>query len=49
MESRSARNVRRSPLFHYLKEKGAIFGASNGWERALFFDNNAKDLDYRYL
>ena len=31
------RNAKTSPLFDRLKEKGAVFGAFGGWERALWF------------
>jgi sarcosine dehydrogenase len=36
-EHQSARGVRRSPLYSLLKEKGAVFGAKYGWERANWF------------
>ncbi len=36
-EHDSARGVRRSPLYHVLKEKGAVYGAKYGWERANWF------------
>ncbi|MEW6671421.1 MAG: FAD-dependent oxidoreductase [Thermodesulfobacteriota bacterium] len=36
-EHHSARGVRRSPLYHQLKEKGAVFGSKFGWERANWF------------
>lgn len=36
-EHDSARDVRRSPLYYLLKEKGAVFGAKYGWERANWF------------
>jgi len=36
-EHRSARGVRRSPLYYLLKEKGAVYGAKYGWERANWF------------
>ncbi len=36
-EHSSARGVRRSPLYHLLKEKGAVCGAKYGWERANWF------------
>jgi len=36
-EHDSARGVRRSPLYYQLKEKGAVFGAKYGWERANWF------------
>jgi sarcosine dehydrogenase len=36
-EHESARGVRRSPLYYLLKEKGAVYGAKYGWERANWF------------
>jgi sarcosine dehydrogenase len=36
-EHDSARGVRRSPLYFPLKEKGAVYGAKYGWERANWF------------
>jgi len=36
-EHDSARGVRRSPLYFLLKEKGAVYGAKYGWERANWF------------
>lgn len=36
-EHKSARGVRRSPLYYLLKEKGAVYGAKYGWERANWF------------
>jgi sarcosine dehydrogenase len=36
-EHSSARGVRRSPLYYLLKQKGAVFGAKYGWERANWF------------
>ncbi|UCD31979.1 MAG: FAD-dependent oxidoreductase [Desulfobacterales bacterium] len=36
-EHDSVRGVRLSPLYTILKEKGAVFGAKYGWERANWF------------
>lgn len=36
-EHDSARGVRRSPLYYPLEEKGAVYGAKYGWERANWF------------
>jgi glycine cleavage system aminomethyltransferase T len=33
----TARGVRRSPLYHTLKQQGAVFGSKFGWERANWF------------
>jgi dimethylglycine dehydrogenase len=37
-ERPAGRHRRTSPLYAYLKQKGAHFGARGGWERATFFD-----------
>jgi sarcosine dehydrogenase len=36
-EHDTARGVRRSPLYYALKERGAVYGAKYGWERANWF------------
>src|SRR5690606_13479133 len=36
-EHASARNIRRSPLWWILKDKGAVHGSRNGWERPNWF------------
>ncbi len=36
-EHDSARRLKRSPLYWLLKEKGAVYGAKYGWERANWF------------
>ncbi len=36
-EHHTARGIRRSPLYHTLKDKGAVYGAKGGWERANWF------------
>ncbi|MBU3931825.1 MAG: FAD-dependent oxidoreductase [Proteobacteria bacterium] len=36
-EHDSARGVKRSPLYHLLKGKGAVYGSKFGWERANWF------------
>lgn len=36
-EAEAARNLRLSPLHARLKEKGAVYGSKNGWERPLWF------------
>ncbi|HEY8128502.1 MAG TPA: FAD-dependent oxidoreductase [Hyphomicrobium sp.] len=40
-EMTSARNVRRSALYHTLRDRGAIYGSKAGWERPLWFDTGA--------
>ncbi|NUP46719.1 MAG: FAD-dependent oxidoreductase [Catenulispora sp.] len=37
-ELESARPLRRSPIYHLLEERGAVFGTKMGWERANYFD-----------
>lgn len=36
-ESRSARGLRRSPLYHRLLDAGASYGSKSGWERPNWF------------
>jgi len=36
-EHKTARNLRLSPLYERLKERGAVYGSRNGWERPLWF------------
>ena len=36
-ELETARPLRRSPVYHLLKEAGAVFGSKMGWERANVF------------
>ena len=36
-EAESARGLRLSPLYHRLKDQGAVYGSKNGWERPLWF------------
>ncbi len=36
-EAEAVRNLRLSPLHARLKEKGAVMGSKNGWERPLWF------------
>lgn len=36
-EYESARQLRLSPLYGRLKERGAVYGSKNGWERPLWF------------
>jgi glycine cleavage system aminomethyltransferase T/glycine/D-amino acid oxidase-like deaminating enzyme len=42
-EHESARQLRLSPLFHKLKEQGAVYGSKNGWERPLWFASEGVD------
>lgn len=36
-EHETVRQLRLSPLYHRLKEAGAVYGSKNGWERPLWF------------
>lgn len=36
-EHESARQLRLSPLYDILKQRGAVYGSRNGWERPLWF------------
>lgn len=36
-EHKTGRNLRLSPLYERLKERGAVYGSRNGWERPLWF------------
>ncbi|MDH3759499.1 MAG: FAD-dependent oxidoreductase [Gammaproteobacteria bacterium] len=36
----SGRPLQATPLYHRLKDKGAVFGQIGGWERAFWFDLN---------
>ncbi|MCF6316136.1 MAG: FAD-dependent oxidoreductase [Marinosulfonomonas sp.] len=36
-EAESVRQLRLSPLYQRLKDKGAVYGSKNGWERPLWF------------
>jgi dimethylglycine dehydrogenase len=43
-EERSVgREARTSPLFPVLRDKGAVFGTRNGWERPLWFAEGAEE------
>ncbi|KIN79183.1 GcvT family protein [Sulfitobacter mediterraneus] len=42
-EHESARQLRLSPLYQTLKDKGAVYGSKNGWERPLWFAPDGVD------
>ena len=42
------RGLRRSPFYHQLKAKGAVFGESNGWERPMWFAPEGVEPKYEY-
>lgn len=43
-EFKTGRNLRMSPMYPVLKEQGAIFGQTMGYERPNYFDKTAKGL-----
>jgi glycine cleavage system aminomethyltransferase T/glycine/D-amino acid oxidase-like deaminating enzyme len=47
-ELKSARLLRRSPLYDRLAAKGARFGARMGWERANYFAPGAGEIPHTY-
>ena len=44
----TARGIRRSPLHELLKQQGAVFGETAGWERANWFANEGQKREYEY-
>ena len=44
----TSRGIRRSPLHEHLKERGAVFGVTAGWERANWFADEGQEREYRY-
>ena len=44
----TARGIRRSPLHELLKEQGAVFGETAGWERANWYANEGQKREYEY-
>lgn len=44
----TARGVRRSPLFNYVKDLGAVFGEMNGWERPNWYARDGVKAEYEY-
>lgn len=47
-QPKRARSVRRSPVYHQLKEQGACFGVMAGWERANWFAPKGVTPEYEY-
>ena len=47
-QAETARGVRRSPLYHYEKELGAVFGEVNGWERPNWYARGGVKPEYEY-
>ena len=44
----TARGVRRSPLHELLKQQGAVFGETAGWERANWYASEGQKREYEY-
>ena len=47
-QPRTARGIRRVPLYESLRAAGAAFGQAAGWERANWFEPGVVDPDVRY-
>ena len=47
-QAETARGVRRSPLFNYVKDLGAVFGEVNGWERPNWYARGGVKPEYEY-
>ena len=47
-QAETARGVRRSPLYAYTKELGAVFGEVNGWERPNWYARGGVKPEYEY-
>lgn len=44
----TSRGIRRSPLHTHLKDRGAVFGETAGWERANWFADPGQTAEYQY-
>ncbi|MEM7057423.1 MAG: FAD-dependent oxidoreductase [Pseudomonadota bacterium] len=44
----TARGIRRSPFYNHMKDLGASFGETAGWERPNWFSNNGQTPAYEY-
>ena len=44
----TARGVRRSPVHEHLRQRGAVFGETAGWERANWFAREGQEREYRH-
>ncbi|MGA7268071.1 MAG: FAD-dependent oxidoreductase [Aestuariivirga sp.] len=47
-QAETARGVRRSPLYPYTKQLGAVFGEVNGWERPNWYARDGVKPEYAY-
>jgi heterotetrameric sarcosine oxidase gamma subunit len=47
-QAETARGVRRSPIYPYTKQLGAVFGEVNGWERPNWYARDGVKPEYEY-
>ena len=47
-QRQTARGLRRSPIHEQLKQRGAVFGESAGWERPMWFAPEGVKAEYEY-
>ncbi len=47
-QAETARGVRRSPIYQYTKDLGAVFGEVNGWERPNWYARDGVKPEYEY-
>ncbi|MFO1122379.1 MAG: FAD-dependent oxidoreductase [Hyphomicrobiales bacterium] len=47
-QAETARGIRRSPLYPYTKQLGAVFGEVNGWERPNWYARGGVKPEYEY-
>ncbi len=47
-QAETARGIRRSPIYQYTKELGAVFGEVNGWERPNWYARDGVKPQYEY-
>lgn len=48
LQHESARGIRKSPLYHALKQKGACYGELAGWERVNWYGEAGSSPRYEY-
>ena len=47
-QAETARGVRRSPIYPYTRDLGAVFGEVNGWERPNWYARDGVKPEYEY-
>ena len=47
-QAETARGIRRSPIYQYTKDLGAVFGEVNGWERPNWYARDGVKPEYEY-